>query len=116
MLLVVAASFLILGMVLSEIPLPSGSSPLDRAESAAKETRFCSLINDSTLLLMSPTVRLRFGSYTFSLSHGRSSDWRLDLDVNFMAFVSSVGLDQVHLGQLVVTVPDELLHPFRLGA
>src|SRR6266487_5215556 len=103
-----------LRIVLSETPLRSGSISFDRAESAARETRFRSFTNESTLLLRSPTVRLRLGSYTFSSSHGRSSDSRLDLDADFTAFVSPIRLDQVHLGQFVVTVPDELLHPFGL--
>src|ERR1700679_1538969 len=100
-------------MAVSETPLPSGSISFDREDSADREMRFCSFANESTLFFTSSTVRRRLGAYTFSLSQGRSLG--LNLDTDFMAFVSPVSVDHVHLNQLVVAVPQQLFHPLSFG-
>src|SRR5712692_7425017 len=101
-------------MALSEIPRPSGSIALDRAESAASETLFRSFRSAAMLFFTNSTVRLRLRSYTFSLSHGRSLDGTLDLDVDSMLFIPPVRLDLIHFRQFVVAVPHQLFHPFGL--
>src|SRR5262245_3357094 len=102
-----------LRMALSEIPMPPGSSSLDRAESVAKETRFRSCISESTLLFTSSIVRLRLRSYT-SLSQDRSLTGRLDLDLDFTLFILLVSVDFIHLREFVVAVPHQLFHPLDL--
>src|SRR6266540_1746747 len=100
-------------MAVSETPLPSGSISFERAESTDREMRFRSSTNESTLFFTSSAVRLRLGPYTFSFSQGRSSG--LNLDTDFMEFVPPVGVDQVHLRQFVVAVPQQLFHSLSLG-
>ena len=97
-------------------PFPPGSSCRDLVEMEANEMGRRPPTKESTTLFTRPTVRFRLGSYTFSLSHGRSSACRLDSDTDFTTFVSLVGFDQVHLREFVVAVLEELLHPFGLRA
>ncbi len=68
------------------------------------------LTKESTALFTRSTVRFRLGSYTFSFNEGRSSGCGAD----FTAFVFLVGFDEIHFRKFVVTVPDQLLHPFGL--
>src|SRR2546421_13025996 len=99
-----------------ETPFPPGSSCRDLVEMEANEIGHRPPAKESTALFTRSTVRFRLGSYTFSLSQGRSSAFWFDSDTDFTTFVSLVGFDQVHFRKFVVTVPDELFHPFGLGA
>jgi len=102
-------------IVAKETPFPLGSSCRDLVEMEAKEIRRRPPTKESTAFFTRSTVRFRLGSYTFSLSQGRSSGRWFDSDTEFTAFVSLIGFDQVHFCEFVVAVPDQLLHTFGLG-